>query len=294
MNKINEARDDFVSLIDPSRIQIKTRLPFIWVFGASGKNSKRHKFIEWHLKSASHDLSKYLKTIEEYPEWLNFNLYSNLVDFELDITYISQAIIIFSESVGTIAEIGMLSCFPELHKNILIIVEEEHIKDSNASFFNYGPIKKIKDNLISEELTNVWVLDKRNYNIEELDRIFLEISNHIYDIITFNKTEIALEKDNKHHATILLMDIIDLFPGQVIKFYKSILDSLEINISKNEIKRIFKLLCLLGIIEERNSGKNNYYTIRSPREYISCLNYRAKKPKRFERAEFKIKWNSTK
>lgn len=291
MKKIKEARDDFISLIDPSNIQIKTKLPFIWVFGASGNNSKRHKFLKWHLEHTSHDLSKYLKTIEDYNDWLHFNQYSNLVDFELDIAQISQAIIIFSEGPGAISEIGMLSCFTELHKNILIIVDEDYIKPSKHSFFNHGPIKKIRDNQISNETTNIWSLDKMSYSDEELNHVFNDISDHIYDIITFKKGTVNLDKKNKYHIIILIIDIIDLFPGQVIKFYSELLSELGININNSDVKSIFNLLCLIGIIEIKFSGKNTFYFMRSPREYISCLNYQAKKPKRFERVEFKIRWN---
>lgn len=290
MKKIKEARDDFVSLIDPSNIQIKTKLPFIWVFGASGKNSKRYKFLQWHLNTP-HDLSKYLTTIEDYQDWLHFNQYSNLVDFELDIAQISQAIIIFSEGPGAISEIGMLSCFKELHKNILIIVDEDYIKPSTHSFFNHGPIKKIRDNQISSETTNIWSLDKMSYSPEELNNIFRDILDHVYDIITFNKNTVILDKQNKYHIIILVIDIIDLFPGQVIKFYNEVLSDLGIIISNSDIKSIFTLLSLIKIIEPKLSGKNTFYSIRHPQEYISCLNYQAKRPKRFERAEFKIRWS---
>ena len=303
MDKIEESKNDFISLIDTSKIKIKAKLPYIWVFGGSGENSKRNKFMKWHL-TASHDLSKYLKTPEDYPDWANFNQYSNLVDFELDILHISQAIIIFSEQTGAIAEIGMLSYFNELHKNILIIVEEKYINYSTKSFFNLGPIKKIKDNYEK----SIYSLDKLNYSDKELNNAFEDISNLIYNRITENENMVKLDKTNKHHITIILIDIIDLFPEKNMKFYKDTLDSLNIQIETSEIKRILDLLELIEVIKSKMSGNNTLYLIRNPKEYTSCLTYQSKdnadyknssnckaqKPKPFERTEFKIRWNYNK
>lgn len=173
----------FFELIDPNKTQIKYKLPFIWVFGSGAESIKRieqikdplsptHEnfrpyneitsfragFIQWS-KTTSHDIVDNLTVPESYPQWLNFNKYSNLVDFELDIASISQGVIIFSESIGAHTEIGMFSNITELHKNILIIAPEKYIKDDNSSFFNYGAIRKIRENELSEELTNIWSLE---------------------------------------------------------------------------------------------------------------------------------------
>ncbi len=285
---MNKAKDHFISLISPQKTKLISRLPFIWVFGAQGKEAMRSKFLDWHLSKSNHDLSKYLRTPEHYPDWLNFNHYSNLVDFEIDITAISQAIIIFSESTGTIAEIGMLSCFTELHKNILIIINEEYIKKETTSFFNLGPIRKIQENMISDELSNIWALD--GYLSEEKQNdIFSDISNHVYDLITTrNKQDVKLDISSKHHIIILLLDLIDLFPNQTRKFYTSILTDFEIIISNYEFKKIIDLLHLLELIKIKQSGKNTYYLLKEPENYISCINYQAESPNRFERSDFKI------
>ncbi|OAQ14946.1 hypothetical protein F480_08960 [Bibersteinia trehalosi Y31] len=284
---MNKAKEEFISLIDPLKTKIISKLPLVWVFGATGNNSNRSKFLKWHLQS-NHDLSERLRTPEDYPNWLHFNQYSNLVDFELDITAISQAIIIFSESTGTTAEIGMLSCFTELHKNILIVIDEEYIKRENISFFNLGPIRKIKENMISEDLTNVWALNVCfDENIQ--NKIFSDISDHVYDMVTTkNNKDIKLDINSRHHKIMLLLDLIDLFPKQTKKFYTSILKVFNIEISTTEFKKIIDLLDLLQIILINESGNNTYYSLKEPDKYTTCINYQATSPNRFERKAFKI------
>ncbi|WP_448757238.1 retron St85 family effector protein [Aggregatibacter sp.] len=305
----------FFELINPNKTQIKYKLPFIWVFGSGaelikrieqikdklnpnhkkfspykGLNSFRAGFMQWS-KIIEHDIVDSLTVPEFYPEWLNFNKYSNLVDFELDIASISQGIIIFSESIGAHTEIGMFSNITELHKNILIIAPEKYIKEENSSFFNYGAIKKIRENELSEDLTNIWSLEKEFfhlYSAKELDKLFKEISDHFLNIITdVGNPNIKLNCDSKHHRILLLLDLIDLFPSKTKSFYQDIIGGFGINLSNKEITNIITTLDLLNLISIKNSGNNKFYSI-AIKDYVSCINYQADKPKRFERASFKI------
>ncbi|HHF5419173.1 TPA: retron St85 family effector protein [Haemophilus influenzae] len=305
----------FFELIDPNKTQIKYKLPFIWVFGSGAESIKRieqikdplsptHKnfrpyneitsfragFIQWS-KTISHDIVDNLTVPESYPQWLNFNKYSNLVDFELDIASISQGVIIFSESIGAHTEIGMFSNITELHKNILIIAPEKYIKDDNSSFFNYGAIRKIRENELSEELTNIWSLEDEfihSYTPEQLNRLFKEISDHFLNIITdAGNPNTKLNCNNRHHRILLLLDLIDLFPSKTKSFYIDIIEGFGISLNTKEITNIITILDLLELISIKNSGNNKLYSI-AIKDYVSCINYQANKPKRFERSSFKI------
>lgn len=313
---IDDDYDDFIKLINPKKTQIKAKLPFIWVFGAGGDeirkieqikdplspghedfvpyenlSSFRSRFIQWS-KTSKHEISDKLSVPESYPDWLYFDNYSNLVDFELDISAISEGIIIFSESIGAYTEIGMFSCVEELHKNILIISKEKHINESNASFFNYGAISKIKKNSISEETTNIWALENdcdHNIQKESLDELFLNISNHFLDIITHTQnSKVSFNNENKYHIMLLTIDLVDLFPSKSKTFYKKILSYFEIDINNNEITKILKTLKILKIISSKQSGNNTFYRLEID-DYKSCIDYQADHPKKFERSDFKLK-----
>lgn len=309
----SKPEDIFLKLINPTKTQIKSKLPFIWVFGSGGDevlnieqithpfnpshkdfiaynnvNSYRAKFIQWS-KCSGHYISEHLVVPEFYPEWLNFKKYSNLVDFELDISSISQGVIIFSEGIGAYTEIGMFSCFNELHKNILILSQEKYINDNKASFFNYGAIFKINENKISEELNNIWALDNNtsHYSIETWNNLFTEISDHFLNIITDqNNGKVKFNHNNKHHIILLCLDLIDLFPNQTKSFYKKILKSFDVECDNESINKIIIILELLDLITPKKSGNNTYYSLK--RDYDSCLDYQANSPNRFERSEFKL------
>lgn len=252
-------------------------------------NSFRAKFIQWSIKS-NHHISSNLVVPESYPNWLNFDKYSNLIDFEIDISSISQGVIIFSESVGSYTEIGMFSCMTELHKNILIIVQEKYINQSNASFFNYGAIFKINKNRISEELDNIWALDNDliNKDKEYWDDLFEKISEHFLDMITDQgNSRVEFDGNRKNHIILLLLDLIDLFPNQTKKFYRNILNKFNVNIDNDIMNKIICTLDILNLLNIHKSGNNIYYSLKME-NYISCLDYQADFPKRFERSSFKL------
>ena len=278
MDKINH----FFSSIQISKTRIKDTLPFVWVFGSHCKNSLRKKFLDSLLQNPENLLNQYkISEIEEYPDWINYNnYYKNLVDFEKDVISISQGVIIFSESVGAFAEIGVFSCFPYLHNNLLIVANEKHINEDHASFLNYGPIFKIKGN--NEESKNIWAINNDG-NLTEDECI--RISDHFLDIIT-SHSPYQLDTCRERDVTILLIDLIDLFPRRTKKFYEEALKKFSIRTENFNIPKILRLLQLLEIIESKTSGSNTLYLIKNT--YNSCVKYTGTRNKPFDRAAFKI------
>lgn len=204
-----------------------------------------------------------------------------MVDFEKDIVSISLGTIIFSEGTGSLTEIGMLSCYPELHKNILIVVDSEFVDDDCISFFNLGPITKIRENAI-HNLTNIWAFD-RNYNPDEE---FKNISTHFLDIITTSNSILIKDKD-ENHILLLLFDLIVLFPQQNKKFYTDAIKQFNIETQHFNFDKFFSLLKLLGLIETKHSGGNKLFKSKI-KNYTPCVKYTGKARKSFDRANFLI------
>ena len=105
------------------------------------------------------------------------------------------------------------------------------------------------------------------------------------NIIT-NDSKIPLSTKNKSHISLLLLDLIDLFPNNCKLFYRKTLEKFKIDIHPRELNNILFLLKLLGLITEHPSGKNEKLkTFKG--KYLSCLNYQ-KGNKIFKRADFVI------
>ena len=311
-----ENLDRFYAEIDILKTRINSKLPFIWVFGAGaeevknidnidhelnpghpkfrlydGLSSCRAKFFQWILKNNRN--INIIRIPEYYPEWVDFRTkYTNLVDFELDIISISYGAIIFSESVGSYVEIGMVACNPEIHKNILVVVPSRYVDDE--SFFTLGAIYKIQENQIDDRNKNVWALDNHlthPINIDNttaLSNEFKEIDEHMWNIININNdSKILFSASNKSHTLLLLLDLIDLFPRNAKRFYSSALERFKVEIPKDEFNKMISLLKILCLIKERKSGNNEKLEI-SLKSYCPCVNYYNKGKNQFARSDFKI------
>lgn len=96
--------EDFKNSVNPLSARIESLPSIILVFG--GKKSVqlherqiscRNIFLDW-AHTTKHELSTFLKTPEDYPEWDTFEGYQNLVEFEKDAGSLSSCVLLFSES----------------------------------------------------------------------------------------------------------------------------------------------------------------------------------------------------
>lgn len=281
---MNTHLDKFFGSIQIEKTHIKETLPFVWVFGSNKEHSFRQEFLNQLAIQSNHLLNQYeISQIEDYPNWIDYNnLYKNLVDFEKDVISISQGVIIFSESVGTFAEIGVFSCFPFLYKNLLIVAKESYINQSNASFLNFGPILKIKGD--NEESKNIWAISDDNSLLPDECK---KISDHFLEMITEPSSQL-LTFDLERDVILLIIDLIHLFPNKTKSFYEEALKKFSIRTENFDLKKIFRLIQILNVVKSKSSGNNTLYYIAEHYNYKPCIKYTGMRNKPFDRAAFKI------
>lgn len=71
-----------------------------------------------------------------------FERYDNILDFETDLAQIVELIILFSESEGSLAELGAFAMIDEIAQRLFVIVRQKHWKAS--SFIRLGPLRRIE------------------------------------------------------------------------------------------------------------------------------------------------------
>ncbi|WP_371421605.1 retron St85 family effector protein [Tardiphaga sp.] len=71
-----------------------------------------------------------------------FDIYADILEFEIDIAQIVELIILFSESEGSLAELGAFAMTEEIAAHLFVIVREKHWKKS--SFVRLGPLRRIE------------------------------------------------------------------------------------------------------------------------------------------------------
>ncbi len=81
---------------------------------------------------------------ENFKDYLSENTYSDLLIFEDDIAKTSSLIVIFLESPGSIAELGLFCNIEALNSKLIVIAPSEETKNKN-SFIYLGPITFLRE-----------------------------------------------------------------------------------------------------------------------------------------------------
>jgi hypothetical protein len=79
---------------------------------------------------------KQIEDIREYFE--KESPYKELVSFESNIAQLSDLVLLFSESPGSFAELGVFASHPEIAKKTLVVIQQKYL--SKHSFISKGPI----------------------------------------------------------------------------------------------------------------------------------------------------------
>lgn len=68
--------------------------------------------------------------------------YDNILDFETDLAQIVELIVLFSESEGSLAELGAFAMIDEIAQRLFVIVRQKHWEAQ--SFVRLGPLRRIE------------------------------------------------------------------------------------------------------------------------------------------------------
>lgn len=85
------------------------------------------------------------------------------MSFEQDIAQISHLIVLFSESYGSIAELGSFCVIDEIASKTIVFIDDENYRD--LSFVSLGPLRVLRNKYGEESIS---VIDKEYVNIKKI------------------------------------------------------------------------------------------------------------------------------
>lgn len=286
----------FQETVDASRSRV-ARLPHrIWLFGgqfaesASSPPLSLRDAFNRSCHQRSHAWIPDISTPEDYPDWLAFSGYKDLLLFERDAGFLSRAIVLFVESPGAIAELGAFALDEQLHKKLFVVISRKYREAPyRQSFLNLGPLTRIESSRPDEEtsVSNICVIDAEkadDITPVELDLIFESLDAWL---IPGHATE-RFRKDNPTHKLLLIADLVDLF---LVVSESQILTALKhfgVEIDRPEIRRVAKLLDLMGLIRLSERGNEKFLVAQSSKG-APLFEYDAIEGSRFDRLSFKAK-----
>lgn len=297
MTVIPEPLRNFQETVDATRSRV-TRLPHrIWLFGgqfADDPNTQPPRSIREAFNRAARTRSyAWIPDIarpEEYPDWLHFSGYEDLLLFERDAGFLSRAIVLFPESEGALAELGAFSLDEQLHKRLFVVVARKYREHPlRQSFVNLGPLRRLESISAGNEEApaNICVIDSEKpseLTDAELDIIFRDLDAWL----TLGPKTERFRKENPTHRLLLIADLVDLLQVLSERHLLEALKHFDIQASRLEVRRLGSLLDFLGMVRLAERGSEKFLvSMRNKGEPL--LEYDAIEGRRFDRLSFKAK-----
>ena len=271
---MDDPRSVFLDSIELSKLEIQEFSGFIFFCGGPisdvsepnpvSARDQIYRYIWAHRG----ELAERIRRAEDIQDWFRPSVgYKDLITFENHIAELADAVVIFVESPGAIAEVGAFSQIPSITKKLLVFVQERHADDE--SFINLGPLDFLRDKDDKSVGIYPWVqkFDQEDftYDPSRLNGCESEIADNIERHIGQLNTFESFKSDSTRHSMLLLCDLMEMFSALTITELNSYVDRLGLGLTKIQLKGSLYILQKFDYASIYHRGHNDYYaTVRRP------------------------------
>ncbi|MFV3382894.1 retron St85 family effector protein [Pseudomonas sp. NY15354] len=222
---------------------------------SAAPTSVRGALVEYLHKARCH-LADSITLAEDFKDWIHDAVYKDLLAFESDIAHISSLIVIILESPGALAELGLFVKNKALKNKILVFVRQDHYEES--SFIKLGPLRYLQGVKESSVCSYPW---DNNDLAGSLSSSLKEMREDILGAISNRDESEAFNIDNEGHIAFVIYEIIKVFRALKLMEIEGYLRALDINISRDKLKRLIFLLGKFNLIKSSKRGHIDYYYV---------------------------------
>jgi len=254
---MHELIERFLAHIDVSKTRISGSPQRIAVFGGpSGKRKGRFKSARGVFLSdvltANPRIAERILTPEQYPEWNQFGVFQNLVEFEEELAYLTVAVLLFLESPGAIAELGVFSQIPQLRHQLYVVLNEHHYNES--SFIRLGPLAQLKADNRNSVLVFPYSEKRPQEIVAHLPLLYGRLESVLVAIPASEQFQPALRRSQ----LLLIADLVEIFGVLQPTELEVLLKAFSVSLDHGTLSRSLFLLRRLQLIDDRQYGTNRY------------------------------------
>lgn len=241
--------------------------------------SARQLFLNWMMVNNS-PVKSLIRTPEQFGDWNKFEGYGNLVDFERDAGHLTKAIVLFSESEGSFAELGAFCMDSVISERLFVVIAKQFYHAE--SFIAYGPVKKIEDGNHDHSICVTDTLEPAKLG-PELSSIAFALEEKIASI---PKTQ-SFDPSRHRDKFLLVADLVELFGALTIKELDALVKVMKVELSNTELRAILNQLKRFELIEMVEGTTKRFFI--PPKDRQPYLDYESPKgTPAFERSRFKM------
>jgi hypothetical protein len=198
--------------------------------------------------------------------------YPELLSFEVDLAQLCELILLFSESQGSIAELGAFSMIDEIARKLLVVVRDYHLRDD--SFIKLGPLRHLQlkygDHsvfIINDDETGINLTSLKELNIDVLrDRVCPAIDDRFSAVLEHT----TFDPKRNGHVIKLMVGLIQEFGGLTAPELRSLLHAFGAELAEVEVDRL--LLCaeaVKWVAREQRGFSMYYFAVPLPRDALT-------------------------
>lgn len=212
------------------------------------------------------ELSEKIILAENFKQYLQNEYYPDLITFEHDVANLSSLIVIFLESSGSIAELGVFCNMAEINKKLLIFVPADEVEgDRKESFISLGPLLYLQKSINKNSCK---IYPKPNAIDDYSDHLEF-MAEDLIDIIPKQGNDYSFDKNSSGHIAFLISRIVHLAMPVRLKEIAACLKTIGIdNFTITELERTLFLLETLKFIKTYYYGTSKYYYTMQSRQNI--------------------------
>lgn len=169
--------------------------------------------------------------------------YPDLLSFEIDFAQVCELILLFSESQGSIAELGAFSMMKELASKMLVVVRDYHLKED--SFIKLGPLQHLK---LAHGEHSVFVLndddtgiDKTSIKNVKLDVLRDRLLPAITDRFAIVKEKVTFDHNRRGHIIKMMVGLVQEFGALTALELVTLLAEFDVQIDAADVDKL--MLC---------------------------------------------------
>ncbi len=217
-----------------------------------------------HVRRSHPELSKRIALAETLSDSFD-NAFSDLLELEEYVADVSDLIIIFVESAGSIAELGAFAP-AAFGPKVLAIVNGAH--PDTKSFIADGPVRRIKS--YSSESVRCFTWYNETLADPKISPDFEDMVQDITEVLAQRATtapkEQRLNLSSHGHRMLFLVDMVEVLGLASETDLADCLSVLGIDLCRGELKKYLRLVKLLKLVNVWRYTDQTYYANSMARE----------------------------
>lgn len=260
---------DWITSIDLTKTRIVKFPSFIFLCGGriSDNSQKflscRHIFYSY-INQNDCSFSKNVVLAEKVFEYFDHSDYPDLLQFERDLAELSILTIIFSESPGSIAELGSFSVLDTIQERLLIVLHQDDTHQE--SFIWRGPISFLKNLAKSkgsdDPITIYSWQKKKDENGQIIIEDFsdaLDLSEAIESIVGKLPKTVGFKSNQLGHIMLLIICSLKIVHLATLEEIVFILKKFGVDSETKSVKQYLSLLKSLGLVALKPYRNYEFY-----------------------------------